>query len=170
MLMVFNAYILSRLEYGAQAFCCAPPNILHKLDVIQNQALRIIARVPLSTPIDSLHCELGIPPLTIRRKILSLRYWLKKQSFTPNNPVNFLKPVSQPHIGLYSKHTQRIGDSFATYVEKVRTLGGIIDKPGITFPTTVPYPWDQTPVNIAYEIKRSIRPKYLPLKRCYFRP
>ena len=47
-------------------------------------------------------------------------------------------------------------------MEKVRTLGGIIDKPVITFPTTVPYPWDQTPVNIAYEIMREVDKTEIP--------
>ena len=44
----------------------------------------------------------------------------------------------------------------------VCTLGGIIDKAIITFPTTVPYPWDQTPVNIAYEIKREFDKTEIP--------
>ena len=50
LLMIFEAYIVSRLQYGSQVFCCASSNQLKRLDVIYNKALRIIAQVAIGTP------------------------------------------------------------------------------------------------------------------------
>ena len=41
--MVYKACILSRIDYGAQAYGCASPELLQNLNIIQNKALRIIA-------------------------------------------------------------------------------------------------------------------------------
>ena len=46
MLMVYKAYIHSIIDYGTQAYDCASSHLLHQLNIIQNKALRIIAKVP----------------------------------------------------------------------------------------------------------------------------
>ena len=66
LLMIFEAYIVSRLQYGSQAFCCASSNQLKRLDVIYNKAL-CIAQVAICTPTESVPAELGKLPLTLRR-------------------------------------------------------------------------------------------------------
>ena len=42
--IVYTACTLSIIGYGAQAYGCPSPHLLHQLNVIQNKALRIINR------------------------------------------------------------------------------------------------------------------------------
>ena len=63
--MIYEAYIVSRLQYGSQAFSCASSNQLKRLDVIYNKAL-CIAQVAICTPTESVLAELGKLPLTLR--------------------------------------------------------------------------------------------------------
>ena len=101
--------------------------LLQRLDRIQNQALRIIAKVPKCTPIDSLYTKLAVPPLEIRRQSLLLKYWLKTKTYVSDSPVSQLTPANLNHIGLKSKSTQNLGDSFVTFVSKIAAESGILN-------------------------------------------
>ena len=71
--MVYEACILSRIDYGAQAYSCASPNLLHQLNIIQNKTLRIIAKVPDNVSGKRLKVEFNIMRLQVRH----LKYNLK---------------------------------------------------------------------------------------------
>ena len=83
LLSIYNAYVVSHLQYGAPAFCCAKPSVLARLDVVQNKALRSIAKTYIATPTDSIQTELGVMPLSLRRNKLCFRYWVKAKNITP---------------------------------------------------------------------------------------
>ena len=89
LLAIYNAHILLRMQYGAQAFCTAPDHILKKLE---NKALHIISRTNAS-----IHAELGIFPLKYKRKILALKYWFKIKCRVPNSPVLYLPAKKAPN-------------------------------------------------------------------------
>ena len=91
--MIYKACILSRIDYGAQAYGCASPHLLHQLNIIQNKALRIIAKVPDNVSANSLEVEFSIMPLQYRRKLQDLKYHLKIHSLKINHPVQDLMPV-----------------------------------------------------------------------------
>ena len=65
--MIVDSYIVSRLQYGSQAFCCASSDQLKRLEVIYNKDLRIITQVAICTPTEIVLAELGKLPLTLRR-------------------------------------------------------------------------------------------------------
>ena len=68
LLTLYKALILSKIDYGAQAYNSASKSLLSKLDIIQNHALRIATRAYYSTPINALEVECGIKPLRLRRE------------------------------------------------------------------------------------------------------
>ena len=48
LLAVYNAYVVSILQYGAPAFCCASPEALALLDVVQSTAKNIALKHPIN--------------------------------------------------------------------------------------------------------------------------
>ena len=63
---LYKALILSKLDYGAQAFNSAHKSQLGRLNIIQNEALRIATRARRTTPIPALEVECGVLPLSLR--------------------------------------------------------------------------------------------------------
>ena len=119
MLMVYNACIRSRLDYGAQVFCCASDNALKKLQTIQYKALRIIGQVLSNTSGNSLEVEYNIMPLNYRRKLQMLKYNLKINALQTNHPVQDLTPRIEVKVGVPYKLHAIIKNSFATEVSKI---------------------------------------------------
>ena len=68
----YVAAIRSVLEYGSVALICATQTSLKKIEGLQNRAMRTITRVPIWTNKSTLHMELNLPPLHVRRKQLLL--------------------------------------------------------------------------------------------------
>ena len=68
----YLALIRSKMDYGSFIYGCARP--LRKLDVVNNEAARIISGAFRSSPIHSLLAEANLLPLEIRRKQLVLNY------------------------------------------------------------------------------------------------
>ncbi|CAH0723652.1 unnamed protein product, partial [Brenthis ino] len=77
---LYISTVRSRLDYGCFLFGNASPRLLQKLDVIQNQCLRICGGFIRSTPTHVMQTEMCIPPLFIRRNYLSHKYFLKISS------------------------------------------------------------------------------------------
>ena len=87
---LYKALILSKLDYGAQAFNSAHKSQLGRLNIIQNEALRIATRARRTTPIPALEVECGVLPLSLRREELILKYWARSSPLGDNLPVNQL--------------------------------------------------------------------------------
>ena len=65
--------MLSRIDRGAQAYGCALPDLIPNLNIIQNKALRIIAKVLDNVSVKSLEVEFNIMPFQYRRKLQHLK-------------------------------------------------------------------------------------------------
>jgi hypothetical protein len=52
--VTYEAYIKPVLQHGCETLITATPTILNKLEVIQNQALRLITGAVKSTPLASI--------------------------------------------------------------------------------------------------------------------
>ena len=74
---VYRALILTRIEYGCQAYNSATKETLQILDVIHNHAIRICLGAFKTTPLNSLYVESNISSLEKRRQFLSLEYYFK---------------------------------------------------------------------------------------------
>ncbi|XP_074038524.1 uncharacterized protein [Leptinotarsa decemlineata] len=62
------------------------------MDTIHNNALRIISGAFITSPVDSLLCELGELPLNLRRHELTLSYTARRQAHQTRQP--FIVPVT----------------------------------------------------------------------------
>ena len=84
LLRLYQALIRSKLDYGCVVYGSASKTQLEKLDVIQNQALRLALGAFRTSPVNSLHVEANETPLCLRRQKLSLQYSLKLRSNSKN--------------------------------------------------------------------------------------
>ena len=117
LLRLYKALILSKIDYGSQAYNSANASELSKLDKIQNQAMRIATRALKSTPINNLQVECGLKPLSLRREELILKYWARSSPLGDSLPVNDL---IKPH-GIYSAKRATNLWPYARRVQKLLT-------------------------------------------------
>lgn len=59
--------MLSKIDYGCQAYASASTNTLKKLNPIHNTGLRLSTGAFKSTPVVSLYAETGFNSLEVRR-------------------------------------------------------------------------------------------------------
>ncbi|GFX55744.1 uncharacterized protein TNCV_3428151 [Trichonephila clavipes] len=93
LLRIYQALILSRLDYGCVVYGSARASVLRRLDT----TLKIIFSLSLSlsgafrtSPVTSLYVVCHQPPLELRRRQLSANYFIRAMS-VPSHP---LKPFS----------------------------------------------------------------------------
>jgi hypothetical protein len=95
---MYIAYIRSVLEYASPAwFACMSKTNLATLQRLQNQALRIILGVRLSTRIDALHYEANLPPIMVRYQLATAYYAEKYRRHHPTDPVYIIAHQSLPN-------------------------------------------------------------------------
>ncbi|GFW86831.1 uncharacterized protein TNCV_2809861 [Trichonephila clavipes] len=90
LLRVYQALILSRLDYGCVVYGSARASVLKRLDAIHHSALRICSGAFRTSPVTSLYVVCHQPPLELRRKQLSANYFIRAMS-VPSHP---LKPFA----------------------------------------------------------------------------
>ena len=170
LLCIYNAYVVSRLQYGAPAFCCAKPEALARLDVVQSKALKTIANTYITTPTDSIQVELGVMPLSLLRMKLCFNYWAKVKNITPQNPVNALTPELTPIIGQKCKSTEGVGDSFITKMSKLAIacntdqISLSIDQIHFQSPWSIPQP------KVSFKLREEVlKTDYPPFRNVIFR-
>ena len=73
----YNACIRSIVDYSALSIATAKPDILYKLEVLQNDALRLMAGAPRWTKLANLRMETEIIPITVRIKEICASFVIK---------------------------------------------------------------------------------------------
>ncbi|GFW95645.1 RNase H domain-containing protein [Trichonephila clavipes] len=86
LLRVYQAIVLSRIDYGCVAYGSACNSTLKKLDPIHHMALRICSGAFRTSPVQSLYVNCYQLPLDIRRRKLSLALYFKILS-VPSHPL-----------------------------------------------------------------------------------
>ncbi|GBM47586.1 hypothetical protein AVEN_77026-1, partial [Araneus ventricosus] len=86
LLRVYQAVILSRIDYGSVVYGSASASALRKLDPIHHSALRICTGAFRTSPVQSLYADCFQICLDFRRKQLSAHYYFKIMSM-PNHPL-----------------------------------------------------------------------------------
>ena len=84
LLCVYKSYVRPVLEYSSFLFHSCPHKLLSKLDILQNNCLRIISGCFRTTPINLLHHIIGINYLQHRREYLAKKFILKNYSIIDN--------------------------------------------------------------------------------------
>ncbi|GFT64107.1 probable RNA-directed DNA polymerase from transposon X-element [Trichonephila clavipes] len=86
LLRVYQAIVLSRIDYGCVAYGSACNSTLKKLDPVHHMALRICSGAYRTSPVQSLYVNCRQLPLDLRRRKLSLAYYFKILS-VPSHPL-----------------------------------------------------------------------------------
>ena len=93
LLRLYRTLVRSKLDYGCIVYGSARQLYLRKLDSIYNQGLQLALGALRTSPVNSLYAEANEPSLNLRRKKLSLQYYLKLTS-NRDNPTH--KVVFEP--------------------------------------------------------------------------
>lgn len=102
---VYICYIRSKIEYGSIVYNDFSDTTQHKLNVIQNNALRIMLGARKTSPILSLEVEAHIVPLDIRFKLLFMKWYLKIMY----SPDDYINPEIGREVGILSQDKKKIG-------------------------------------------------------------
>ncbi|GFV64260.1 RNase H domain-containing protein [Trichonephila clavipes] len=86
LLRVYQAIVLSRIDYGCVAYGSACNSTLQKLDPVHHMALRICSGAFRTSPVQSLYVNCHQLPLDFRRRKLSLAFYFKILS-VPSHPL-----------------------------------------------------------------------------------
>ncbi|GBO17316.1 putative RNA-directed DNA polymerase from transposon X-element [Araneus ventricosus] len=116
LLRIYQAVILSRIDYGCMVYGSARPTVLRRLDTIHHSALRICSGAFRTSPVESLYITCHQLPLDLRRQKVSALYFFRAQS-VPKHPISQLK---LPHSlrRLYAARTCHI----LPFCERVKML------------------------------------------------
>ena len=104
LLRLYKSLVLPIIEYGAVVYAGGCKTALKSLDTIQNTFIRIALGVMKTSPIAALQTEANIPPLSVRRMELTLRYTTKIKQY-PRHASRMAIDIL-PHI-----HHNNVGPS-----------------------------------------------------------
>ena len=108
---IYQALVLSKIDYGSQFYNSASEHLLKRVEVLQNECLRICSGAFKSSPIDSLQVETNTPPLKYRRDIISLKFLFKMES----NPQSLTYETVMNDDGLENPMREYLKDLKTTY-------------------------------------------------------
>ncbi|KAG7296492.1 hypothetical protein JYU34_020243 [Plutella xylostella] len=91
---IYISIIRSRMDYASFLYDTSAKTHLYKLDKIQNQAMRVIGGFIKSTPIHVMESELALYPLSLRRRYLAGKFWLRSRSITNNINIKIISDLS----------------------------------------------------------------------------
>jgi len=94
---VYLSFIRSKMEYGSVILGDLSHRNLRKLEVIQNQALRCILGARKTTPISSMEVESFIPPIELRFKFLTAKWYLKLKGRTEDDSTSNKLGLNNPN-------------------------------------------------------------------------
>ena len=87
LIQINNALVRSKLSYGCQALISISKTNANKLEVVQNQGLRIATGCLKTTKISTLQAEANIMPLDMYMKKEALKYYYKIRAQKNNHSV-----------------------------------------------------------------------------------
>ena len=123
LMTLYYALLRSAIDYGSFVYGSASDSRLMKLERIQSRALRLCCGALQSSPIVSLHVELGEMPLAIRRKKLSLAYWSNLEGHNQGNPA---KRVIEPCWEYEAKKGKGFGWRVREWVQEAGLKEGMV--------------------------------------------
>ncbi|XP_071582342.1 uncharacterized protein [Temnothorax nylanderi] len=86
LLNIYRAVLRGYIEYASHIFSLKSSPKFHRLEIIQNKAIRACLGYRISTPINTMFAEAKEPPLRLRLQHLASKYLIKSLSIT-NHPV-----------------------------------------------------------------------------------
>ena len=118
LLRLYKAIVLPVIEYGAIMYAGGKEKVLQSLETVQNSFLRLALGVMKTSPISALQVEANISPLFIRRKELTLRYFLKIKQHPEHASYTSIHTLPRLHHGYIGPCERRTGLTIASRVNK----------------------------------------------------
>ena len=88
--VVYKNLVEARSTYGQELFRDGNKNEIHKLDRIQNKALKILVSAPKCTTTEGIQALTGEPPPEIKRETAQLKFWARLSSQDDNTIADML--------------------------------------------------------------------------------
>ena len=150
LLRLYKAIVLPIIEYGAVVYAGGTEKALHSLETAQNSFIRIALGVMKTSPVSALQVESNIPPLSIRRRELSLRYFSKIKQFPEHASRAALNVLPNIHHNYIGPSERRSGLTIASRVNVFcQELQFRI--PDITpLPALILSPWKLQPRSVSF--------------------
>ncbi|XP_076057625.1 uncharacterized protein LOC143035044 [Oratosquilla oratoria] len=142
LLRLYKTLCLSKIDYACQIYGSAARTTLEKLDV-HNLGLRICTGAYRTSPVDSLYVDSGVPPLSLCREELGLRYLAKCLTSKDNSNFKF---VMNPYD--ISPNRPCIPKPLEVRLEKESREIGLYDSTVAKLGPTKYPPWCKPPVEI----------------------
>ena len=141
MLRVYRSLIRSKIDFGCQVYQSAKLQVLKRLDPVHNMAIRLCTGAFRSSPVDSLYCDSGEPPLSIRRMQITLQHFVRIQRLS--NSATY-KTVFEPEVEDAYEHNDKLSLPFGVMAKRhCRTLGlPRMKVTSVSFPEEPPWKLD----------------------------
>ena len=150
-LLLYTACIRPILDYGSILYAAAAKSNLNKLEVIQNQSLRLVCGAMRTTPINSLQIETNMPCLNLRREYLFLKYAEKAHNL-PRHPTRrimqslYSTEIVNQFPGKIAPPANRLSNLKEKYqLQNIETKSARYTNP----------PWFQTKPKICHRVKKA---------------
>jgi len=137
LIKLYKVLIRSRLDYAAAFYGSAAHSNLSKLNIIQNNCLRIALGCRKTTPVSSMEVEANIPPLTFHRREFMCKYYLRLIRLPQGPIVSELFNPNVPHI---MPQRTNLLPSFVPHTRAILTSLQIRVPPLLTSPLISPFP------------------------------
>lgn len=123
MMMIYRGLIRSVIDYGSQILVGSCKSKMVKLDNLQAKAIRVCIGAMKSAPINAMQVLVNEMPLELRRKWLSIKYWIKANSMHPEFPPR--KSMEDRWINHYKKERwETNGGTLGYWMQKwIKELG-----------------------------------------------
>ncbi len=106
-LLLYNAYIFSKIQYGVEVYGQASTSTLRKVQIQQNQALKILHNKDYHTPTKPLHKELNLLLVEDIYKLGVLKFVYKQQN---NLLTNIFSQFYIENANILSHNTRQSHD------------------------------------------------------------
>jgi ribonuclease HI len=144
------------MDYGCIAYDSASESQLHRLELIQNNAMRIACGAFPGTPIDAMQVECGLPPLNLHRLRHQINYSITVKATPKHISSTILEDHWTIHYGSYTHDSDPIFNKVKDFFEVNSLTKTACPQLGDT------HPWLYKPVNIdiglTYEVKKQDSP------------
>ena len=150
LLRLYKALVLPVIEYGAAMYAGGRETALASLETVQNSFLRIALGVMKTSPISALQVEANIPPLSIRRKELTLRYYSKIKQFPDHTSYPAIHSLPRLHHNYLGPCERRTGLTIASRVTTYCDQTDIHIPDILPTPALIVSPWQLHPRQVFF--------------------
>ena len=118
LLRLYKTIVLPIIEYGSIIYAGGSQPTLDKLEVVQNNFLRLALGAMKTSPVISLQVDANITPLHIRRMELTMRYVSKIKQFPNHAASKAIQVLPRLHFAYLGPCEKRTGLTIASRVRK----------------------------------------------------